>query len=155
MGFRKTAAVWTLLTLGVLAATLTGVLLHRRQPITLKGAVLRQDSDPNKQSPIGDVEITATNGIGTANSKSDPSGFFRITLPKRLQHRQPVTLEFRHKDYQPLTLHDFVGNNLYIVRMSPLPQKTTTEAGRPPVTVSNARVRYSVKATTEANVGST
>lgn len=152
---RKKTVMWALLALGILGAVLTIVLVHPRHPIILRGTVLRQDSDPNKQLPVGDVEITATNSVGIGNSKSDPSGYFRITLPKGLRRRQPVILEFRHKDYQPLTLNDFVGDKLYIARMVPVSQPTIAESHRPDVTVSNARVRYSMKATTEANVGST
>src|SRR5580700_1299204 len=98
---KKRTTTWILLALGILAAILA-LELHRRPPIVLKGTVLRQDADPNKQLPIGEVEITATNGVGIGNFKSDPSGFFRITLPKGLRRRQPVTLEFRHEEYQPL-----------------------------------------------------
>jgi hypothetical protein len=155
MSERKRTAMWALLALGILGAVLTIVLLHRRQPIVLRGTVLRQDSDPNKQLPVGDVEITATNSVGIGNAKSAASGYFRITLPKGLRRRQPVILEFRHKDYQPLTLNDFVGDKLYIARMVPVSQPTIAESHRPEVSVSNARIRYSMKATTEANVGGT
>src|SRR5579864_7485572 len=117
MGNDKKAIIWMLLALGIVGAISAIVLVRRRHPIILKGTVLRQDSDPNKQLPIGDVEITASNGVGIGNFKSDPSGFFRITLPKGLRRRQPVTLEFRHKDYETLTLHDFVGDKIYIARM--------------------------------------
>jgi hypothetical protein len=154
MSDKKRTATWILLALGILAAILA-VELHRRPPLVLKGTVLRQDSDPNKQLPIGDVEITATNSVGIGNSKSDPSGFFRITLPKGLRRRQPVTLEFRQKEYQPLTLHDYVGDKIYIARMVPISLPSAAETHRSEVVVSNARVRYSVKATTEADVGST
>jgi hypothetical protein len=154
MGGRK-KTFWVLLAVGIGGAILALVLVHRRQPIVLTGTVLKQDSDPNKQLPIGDVAITATNSVGAGNSKSDPSGFFRITLPKGLRRRQAVVLEFRHQDYQPLTLHDYVGDKIYIAHMVPLSPPTTGETHRPEVVVSNARVRYSMKATNEANVGST
>ena len=155
MAEKKKTALWVVLAAGILGAVLTIVLIHRSHPIILKGTVLRQDTDPNKQLPIGDVEITASNGIGIGNFKSDPSGFFRIVLPKRLRHRQPVTLEFRHKEYQPLTLHDYVADKIYVARMVPVPPQITAEAHHPVDTVSNTRVRYSTKATNEANVGST
>jgi hypothetical protein len=70
MGNKKTT-IWTLLALAILGAVLTVVLVRRRHPIILRGTVLRQDSDPNKQLPIGDVEITATNGVGIGNFRSD------------------------------------------------------------------------------------
>lgn len=146
--------VWGILLLGILATALTIVLLHRRQPIVLKGAVLRQDSDPNKQLPIADVEITAIDRLGTGNSKSDSIGLFSVTLPKGLRRRQPVILRFRHKDYQPLDWNEFVGDKIYIARMVPIPQEASVETQSPEVAISHTRVRYSVKATTEANVGS-
>ena len=154
MGAGKTIVLSVILLLGILGTALTIAVLHRRQPITLKGAVLRQDSDPNKQLPIADVEIRAFNGSGTGTSKSDSSGSFTITLPKGLRRRQPLTLQFRHKDYQPLEWSDFVADKIYIARMVPLRQDTKVETQSPEVAISHARVRYSVKATTEADVGS-
>src|SRR5438445_4254560 len=147
--------VWIILFLGMLVTLLTIALLHRRQPIGLKGAVLRLDGDPNKQLPIADVEITAINSLGTGNSKSDSSGFFNITLPKGLRRRQPVILRFRHKDYRPLDWNDVVGDKIYIARMAPLVQESNAETQSPSIAISHARIRYSVKATTEANIGST
>ena len=154
MSAGKKTAIWTILALGILGTVLTIVLLHRRQPITLRGAVLRQDSDPNKQSPIADVDITAFNGVGIGKSRSASSGFFSITLPKGLRRRQPVILQFRHKDYQPLDLNEFVGDKLYVARMVPIGEAGNAENHHLQVLVTNTRVRYSVKATTEANVGS-
>jgi len=149
----KKIALFVIPILGISATVLTIVLLHRR-PITLRGAVLRQDSDARKQLPISDVEITAINDLGTGNALSNSSGFFKITLPKGLERRRPVTLQFRHKDYQPLQWNDFVSDKLYIARMVPTRQETNAEPHHPEVAVSNPRVRYSVKATTEADVGS-
>jgi len=154
MGEEKKIGVWVMLALMILGAVLTIVFARRRHPIVLKGTVLKEDQDPNKQLPIGDVAITATDGMGIGHFKSDASGFFRITLPKGLRRRQPVVLEFRHQDYELLTLHDFVGDKLYIARMVPLPQQTNPDTNHAEETVSNTRVRYSVKAVTEANVGS-
>ena len=154
MSAGKKTAIWIILALGILGTVLTIVLLHRRQPITLKGAVLSQDSDPNKQSPIADVDITAIDALGIGRAKSASSGFFSIALPKGLRRRQPVILQFRHKDYQPLDLNDFVGDNLYVARMVPIREAGNAENHHPEVLVTNTRVRYSVKATTEANVGS-
>jgi len=154
MSAAETTAIWIIVALGVLGTVLTVVLLHQRQPITLKGAVLRQDSDPNRQSPIADVEVTAINALGQGESRSASSGLFSITMPKGLRRRRPVILRFRHKDYQPLELDDFVGDKLYVARMVPIQQETNAADHHPQVAVTNPRVRYTVKATTEANVGS-
>jgi hypothetical protein len=152
MSKRKTIATWTILAFGILGTVLAIVLWHRRQPVILRGAVLQEDRDPNKQLPLADVQITAINGLGSGNAKSNPSGFFRLTLPKGLRRRQPVILQFRHRDYQPLDLDDFIGDKLYIARMVRVHQDTNAESHSGSV-VSNARIRYSVKATTEANIG--
>jgi hypothetical protein len=152
MSRRKTIAIWASVILATLAAASAVAVLSRRRPVTLKGAVLRQDADPNRQLPLADVQITAVNALGRAASTSDSSGFFTLTLPKGLRRRQEVVLSFRHHDYRPLDLNDFIGDKIYVARMVPLHQDTTAEA-RAGSSVANTRIRYSVKATTEANVG--
>ena len=94
MSKRKTIAIWTVLILAILTAAAAIALLHRRQPVTLRGAVLRQDRDANRQLPLADVQITAVNTLGSATSKSDSSGFFTLKLPKGLRRRQQVILHF-------------------------------------------------------------
>src|SRR5277367_616849 len=137
---------------GAVAAILVAV--HRAQPITIRGAVLSQDADPQKQLPIADVQITGTSGLAVSSSKSDSLGFFSLTLRRGLRRRQPVILRFRHPDYQPLDLNEFIGDQVYITRVTPIPHEIRINADRPEVGVSSVRVRYSVKATTEADVGS-
>jgi hypothetical protein len=154
MSAKKKAVFWVVLALAILGTVLTLVQRHRREPITLRGAVLKEDADPNKQFPIADVEITAINALGTGKAESASSGLFSITLPKGLRRRQPLILEFRHKDYQPLDLHDFIGDKLYVARMVPVHQETVAADHHAQALVTNARIRYSVKATTAANVGS-
>jgi hypothetical protein len=148
---RKKIITWVIV--GIVIAVLTILLANRRQPVTLRGSVLRQDVDPNKQLPLADVEITAINGLGSGKSKSDASGFFSLTLPKGLRRRQPVLLQFRHKDYKSLDWDDFISDKLYVARMMPIHQETIAES-HTDAAVSNPRIRYSVKATAEANIGS-
>ena len=150
MTSRKRTVTWTILAAVIAGAITTVVLQYRRQPVVLRGAVVQADRDPNKQLPLADVQITAINALGSGTSKSNRSGFFRLTLPKGLRRRQRVILQFRHKDYQPLDMDDFIGDKLYIARMVPVRQETKTESGS---AVSNARIRYSVKTTTEVNIG--
>jgi hypothetical protein len=137
---------------GAVAAILVAV--HRAQPITIKGAVLSQDADPQKQLPIADVQVTGTSGLAVSSAKSDSSGLFSLTLRRGLRRREPVVLRFRHPDYQPLDVNEYIGDKVYIARMTPIPHETHVNADRPEIGVSNVRVRYSVKATTEADVGS-
>ena len=148
---RKTIATWTIVAL--LAAISAIIFLHRRKPVTLRGAVLRQDHNPNRQLPLGDVQITAINSLGSAKSESDASGYFTLTLPKGLRRSQQVVLKFQHEGYQPLDLNDYISDKLYVARMVPIHRETTTDS-RSEAAVSNTRIRYTVKATTEANIGS-
>lgn len=153
---RRKIAIWVFVIAaiaGVVAAVLVAV--RKAQPITIKGAVLSADADPQKQLPIADVQITGLNGSGAKSTgKSDSSGFFSLTLRRGLRRRQPLTLQFRHADYLPLDLNEFVSDNIYIARMVPIHHPTQVESGRPDIGIAHVRVRYSVKATTEANVGS-
>jgi hypothetical protein len=144
-------AICSAVLIGV-AATII-IVVHKRHRISLQGAVIREDSDPDKQSPLSDVEITAITGSTVSSATSDSSGMFSLTLPKGFRRRQPVTLEFRHAGYRPLVLHDFASDKLYVARMQPLPAKTTTNPDQPVVVVSNLRLRYTVKKTTEPDVG--
>jgi hypothetical protein len=146
---RKKITAWIIVVLG-LGAALNIVLWYRRQPVVLRGAVLRENKDANKQAPLADAEITAIDPLGSRTTQSNPSGFFRLTLPKGLRRHQPVSLQFRHPGYQPLNLDDLIGDKLYIARMVPIRQDTDTGAG---AVISNARIRYSVKTATETNVG--
>ena|ERR1700719_2928293 len=152
MSKRKTITIWAVVAFIVFAAILAVALLHRRQPVTLRGAVLRDDKDPNKQLPLTNVEITATNALGSGSSRSEPTGFFSLTLPKGLRRRQQVVLQFRHKDYQPLDWNDFISDKIFIAHMVPIIRDTSPDV-RPRSVISNPRIRYSVKATTEANIG--
>ena len=148
----KTIAVWSVVIVAVMVAGSITAYRHRRQPVTLKGAVLREDGDSNRQLPLADVEVIATNALGSAATTSDAAGFFTLTLPSGLRRRQQVVLKFRHSDYQPLDVNDFIGDKIYIARMTPNHQDTTAEV-RSGSAVSNTRIRYSVKATTEADIG--
>ncbi len=155
MASRRKIAAWAV-SIGIVATivTLLVVAIRKARPVTLKGAVLSEDTDPQKQQPIADVEITGSNGYAVSKTTSDNSGFFSLTLPKELRIRQSVKLRFRHPEYEPLDLNEFVGNKLYLVHMTPLPSPVKTDSKQAPTMISNIRVRYSVKTTGEANVGS-
>ncbi len=137
---------------GAVAAVL--ITIHRRQRVWLHGAVIRQDSDAKKEAPVADVQISTTAGLTVINTKSNADGFFQLALPKGFRRRQPITLEFHHPDYRPLVLHEFLGDQLHIVHLQPVAQPVVAQLDGPSIDVSNVRVRYSVKATTEAEVGS-
>jgi len=149
----KKIAWWAIACIAITGVSVSAVLLTRRKPVILRGAVLREDRDPNKQLPLAGVAITASNGLGSARAESNTLGFFSLTLPVGLRRRQPVLLEFQRKDYQPLRWNDFIADKLYIARMIPEHQETIAET-KTDVTVSNPRIRYTVKTTTEADIGS-
>ena len=48
------------------------------------------------------------------------SGFFALTLPKSIRRGHPVVLHYRHPQYRPLDVKDYVGDQLYIVHLVPL-----------------------------------
>jgi len=155
MGKKRSVAVW------VVAAAAASVVLgtalffaFHRKPVSLRGAVTMQDPDPKKELPIADVEITAANELKTVTAKSDPMGYFRITLPIALRRGHAVTLQFRHPGYRPLDLKEFASDKLYVARMAPLPRETRTDANQPQFSVGNVRIRYSIKTMAAANIGS-
>jgi hypothetical protein len=150
MSTRKAIAITVA---AVVALGVATAILGRRKPVTLRGAVLRQDPDPNRQLPLGDVQITAINALGSGKTQSDSSGYFTITLPKGLRRRQQVVLRLRRDGYEPLDVDDFIGDKLYVEQMVSLhPDRNIPPASAE--AVSNARIRYTVKSTTEANIGS-
>lgn len=149
----KKITVWTVVSVAILGMVFAAVYFSRRKPVVLRGAVLREDSDPNKQLPLPGVEITASNGLGSAHAQSNAQGFFTLTLPKGLRRRQPVLLQFRLKDYKPLDWNDFISDKLYVARMVPLHQETVAET-HSDISVANPRIRYTVKTTAEADIGS-
>jgi len=151
---KRKVLIWVV-AIALAGVTITGIIVtvRKRRRISLQGAVVRQDSDPNKQSPVANAEVKAITGSAVSVAKSDSSGFFRVTLPRGFRRKQAVTLQFSHPDYQPLELKEFVSDKLYLARMTPV-EHARTEPSHAQTTVTNVRVRYSVKTTTEAEVGS-
>src|SRR5713101_5401172 len=66
------------------------------KPVSLAGAVLRQDSDPKKQSPIANTQVSVTGGESSGSTKSDTSGLFNLTLRQGVERGEPITLRFEH-----------------------------------------------------------
>ena len=88
--------VW-LISLAAFAVMLAGVLgavawHYINRPISLRGAVIQQDEDPKKQSPIMDVQIDADGNIASAPVKSDFSGYFKLTLRPGVKRGHPITI---------------------------------------------------------------
>jgi hypothetical protein len=138
----------------ILAAVAVLLLLirwHARLPVSLQGAVTVQNTDTRKERPIADVEVSSNLAAGAA--KSDSTGLFELKLRRFIRRGEPVVLHFRNPLYRPLDVKDFVGDKLYVVHMIPV-SSPAPPANRPTVKVGNVRVRYSIRAMTELNVGS-
>jgi hypothetical protein len=143
-----------------MVATASGALLYfhwqTRRLRALQGAVLVQDVDVRKERPIPGVEVQATiNGeTKTTTVTSGASGLFLTPVGPGIRRGLPLTLEFRHPDYRPLTLQAYVGDQLYVVHMTPRVSTETTNDQHPVIRIGNVTVRYSAKIATEVNIGS-
>lgn len=126
----------------------------RRKPVSITGAVIRQDTDSNKELPIADADVTVANGLTLAGTHSDSLGYFRFTLLKRVKPGQPITIQFRHPDYRPLDMKTEAGDKLYIAHMVPIHHETHVDTHRPDTVVSNIKVRYTVSSASSLNIGS-
>jgi len=137
---------------GMLAAG--GLMGCRKGPSSLKGAVLEWNSDPRKESPIADVEVTATIGSTSSVAKTGPEGAFSISLRRWTRRGQPISLKFRHSGYKPLDVNESIADKIYILHMVSLASKVEPEPKRPQVPIANVRIRYSMKTTAAVSVGS-
>lgn len=143
----------TILAAGGVAAGLVETVRVHRARLTLQGAVIKQDADVNKQSPIANVQVSVQGAFVPVATKTNFSGLFWVKLPPGARRGEPVVLRFRHPDYQPLDLPETIGKRLYIVSMTPVPAPQAAPAG-PLAPISNLRVRYTTEINTEVNVGS-
>ncbi len=143
-----TSLVSLILAVGVLVLLRWGI----QKPLSLRGAVIVQDSDPRKQSPIAEVVISADD-LDSAPTTSDSSGLFTLNLRKPIRRGHPIIFHFRHPQYRPLDLDDYVGDQLYVVHLVPL-RSPPAATGQPEIKISNVRARYTMKALVTLNVGS-
>jgi hypothetical protein len=145
-----TACLMTLLVTGTIVIF---VRWQAHRQVALQGAVMISDADPRRELPIADVQIF-TSDQPPLTAKSDTSGFFRLTLPQGVRRGRAITLHFRHQDYQPQDLNDYVGDKLYIVRLVPSAPQATPAPSQQATKVGNVRVRFSIKTQNEVNIGS-
>ncbi len=145
---------WIVLAVAILltGSTLALIRWQRQKPISLRGAVLVEASDPRKQLPIGGVVVSAGD-LALGDATSDSAGLFVLKLRKPIRRGHPIVLDFHHPQYSPLTLNDFVANKLYVVRLTAV-SANSTPAHQPEVKVAHVRVRYTVKGKSEINIGS-
>jgi hypothetical protein len=156
MTHARQVGIWiaSLVAIALIAGALLLIGWQFRRPISLRGAITVQDTDPRKEQPIADVEVSAGENFALEGVKSDSSGFFLLELRKFVRRGHAITLHFRHPQYHPVDLDDYVGDKLYIVHMIPLSSDAPVSPKQPQVKVGGVRVRYSIKAMTELNVGS-
>lgn len=160
----KWIVLWSIVGAIIIAAVAALIVRARRWDrslLTFQGAAIRRDPDPRRQLPIADVEVTATRGASSVTTQTDASGFFSITFPEVIWPGQTVILSFRHEDYWPVDINIPIqfrstAKRDYVAAMEPMPQAAPvhTETNKPPITVSNIRVRYTVNFRSEENVGS-
>jgi hypothetical protein len=154
--------IWTAVALAVSGITAVRVVRTWRSPtnpILLTGAVLRQDPDPKKQTPIPNTKVTALGGLSSAETTSDASGLFKLTVRPSLVPGRLITMTFEHAEYKPLEITESGRDLLYVIRMEPLvrhavPVQDHASSPAKPAQISNVRVRYSFKNQTKVNVGS-
>jgi hypothetical protein len=154
--------VWAIIAVVASAMAITlAVRMHRWSARTsrIKGAVIVSDDDTRKELPIPDVAVTASDGATSATTQSDASGYFDLPFKGGIWPGQIVTLSFRHPDYEPLDIRlqpslRLPPKQLWVVRMVPTHEQSGAGLSKPPVVVSNIRVRYTVNSPTEVNIGS-
>lgn len=132
---------------------LAGILVLRNRPVTLRGAVVRQSEDPNKEAPIEGVQIVASDGSVQITARSGPSGAFQMTLRRQLVRRHSLTLSFHAPGYQPYNIANATGNQLYVAKMVPLQTTQTIATDAAVVRVTNVSVRYTAKTPSTVDIG--
>jgi len=161
MKSRKTL-LWILVSAAVVGvAVFVWFRSHHWSPrtITIQGAVLQRSSDPRKRVPIGNVQVTATDGLRSTVVRSDSSGYFRIVLGAGVWPQNIVTLRFEHPDYRPLDMSFRLGLprtpiQLFVAELTPVREEIDLETTHPASVVSNIRVRYTTNEQSDTNIGS-
>lgn len=145
--------LWMFVAAGIAVAL---AVYHSRTtpPVTLQGAVLVRSNDVDKELPIPDVRISVARDLVLRTVESSATGFFELTLSKRVMLGQAVILQFRHPQYMPLDITVLAGDRLKVARMVPIPEPNLASVGLPQIQVSNIKIRYTVKISSLLNVGS-
>jgi hypothetical protein len=152
-------------TVGAIALVTVAVLVIRARRwdstlMTIQGAVIRRDSDPERQLPIADATVIARRGATTVTTHSDSSGYFKVKFPEVIWPGQTVSLSFERNDYEPLDIDMKIQfrsmmRRLFIAAMEPEPAVVQAAAtpSKAPQAVSNIRVRYTENFQTDEDVG--
>jgi len=154
MALSTTKKSFLILLISIAVASFFWVRHLRRRTTTIQGAVITKNSDPRKQLPIADVEITASDGVSLVKSKSDASGLFKIILPKPLLRGQMIGLQFRHFDYESLDLNVDTQGRLTVASLTPVVRPDPIASSLPRQTIGNLVVRYLIKTASVITIGS-
>ena len=149
---RRTVVILAAVAVGSLAAALGARLLRTDRISLVTGTIVRDGDDNREQLPVPDALVTATAGTATVETTSDASGFFRLRLDPAPFPGEPLSLSFRHPDYEPVERTEPAEEKIHVVRVTP--RETEVEPVKAQHTISNVRVRYGVKNTTIVNIGS-
>jgi hypothetical protein len=151
--FRRAVGL-TVILVSIVASVLFGIRWRNRsKPLILVGAIVQQNEDTRKQSPVGDVVVTAANDLAPT-AKSNATGFFKLVFRKGVRRGQPIALQFRQPKYQPVDLNTSVGDAIYVIHMVPLQNGEDEDSGsQPAVVVNNILIRYSTETSADVNVG--
>src|SRR5262249_24109126 len=121
---RKAAFGTLIVALGAIAYLIGehGIVWYQtlRRTYTLRGAVIKQSADARNESPIENVKVSVDDGVAVAGAESDFSGYFVLPLRRGIQPGDPITLHFRHPDYEPVDQKETAGDLLDVVRMRPI-----------------------------------
>jgi hypothetical protein len=158
----KKRTVWIAVAVvaGALTIALTvRILRWRPRSVIVQGALIRHDADPRRQLPVGDVEVTATDGMMTTNTRSDSSGYFKLTFQERLWPGHRLQLMFRKADYKDLDVSlplSYRGSTdkLYVEELTPAAVEKETATGKKQSVVGNVRIRFTENTEGDENVGS-
>ena len=139
--------------------------VHPPEPIVLTGAILKQDNDPQKQTPLADVNVAVVTGKDRPVARSSSSGLFVLKLRPGFKWNDDdeLNLSFTHPQYKPLKIAVVPGGRLYVVRMEQIaveaPKAQAPRTGAKPnvsgklIPIRNVRVRYSIKEQHSTDVG--
>ena len=148
--------VWISVSLAIILLVILTVRRFRRHagaPLTVVGSVIKQNADTLKESPIADVEVSASPDLGINNVKSDFSGYFKIVLPAGIDPGESIALHFRHPDYHAVDMDAIAGDRLYVVPMIPIHGEIESSLSEDETAVANVLIRYTTEVTTTENIG--
>ena len=154
--------IWAVV-VGVVATVATVLIVRsnrwRPRIISIEGAIIRRDQDPNRRLPVANVTVTATDGLMIVNTRSDASGYFDLKFRENVWPGQTVTVSFRSPDYESydFTVHPGIRSNtqkLNVIELSPVRPATKTDSNKKPTAVTNIRIRYTVNSEGAVNIGS-